>query len=184
MTIDNFDYYVGSNFKTVGTDGTKEVLKKFANGNFNYSFLEGSATGANCLDILIGAEQVVKDSGLPGVVKLDGAKSKACLEEPVTCYIHAMDRLDVKYGEDVLVFGEGPNGITLSQLINHPNAGAVVAVSTQSKLDILKGYGIETQIVDRNDPTVHANALRARFDLGVNAIVEGTGSAEVLVDAV
>lgn len=31
--------------------------------------------------------------------------NEACMTEPVACCIHAMDRLDVKFGEDVLVFG-------------------------------------------------------------------------------
>lgn len=47
--------------------------------------------------------------------------NEACMTEPVACCIHAMDRLDVKYGEDVLVFGAGPNGIILAQLLRHSN---------------------------------------------------------------
>ncbi|MHB1315406.1 MAG: sugar ABC transporter substrate-binding protein [Christensenellales bacterium] len=99
MQTENYDFYVGSNFKTVGTEAAQEVLKKFPNGNFNYCFLEGSATGANDLDIMNGAEKVFADSKLPGIVKLDGqnsqilrAESKKITEDWITAY---GDKIDV-----------------------------------------------------------------------------------------
>jgi len=110
---------------------------------------------------------------------------EACLTEPVACSIHAMDRLDVKYGENVLVFGAGPNGIILSQLIKHSNANRVVTLaSTQSKLDILNSYGIETVLIDRNDPERHKKILKEMFPYGVDAVVDATGSASVLPDCI
>lgn len=109
----------------------------------------------------------------------------ACLTEPVACCIHAMDRLDIKYGEDVLIFGAGPNGIILSQLIKHSNAERVMALaSTQSKLDILNSYGIETQLIDRNDPSIHERVLKEKFPEGVSAVVDATGNASVIESSI
>lgn len=111
--------------------------------------------------------------------------NEGCLTEPVACCIHAMDRLDVKFGEDVLIFGAGPNGIIVSQLIKHSNAERVVALgSTQSKLDLLKEHGIQTVLIDRADPSKHRQELNHLFPRGVNAILDATGTSSVLEDCV
>lgn len=107
--------------------------------------------------------------------------NEACMTEPVACCIHAMDRLDVKYGEDVLVFGAGPNGIILAQLLKHSNANRVVCLApTKSKLDLLNEYGVETIQMDRNDSEKHTRAVFEMFPHGVDVIVDATGSASVL----
>lgn len=107
--------------------------------------------------------------------------NEACMTEPVACCIHAMDRLDVKYGEDVLVFGAGPNGIILAQLLRHSNANRVVCLApTKAKLDLVEAYGIETIQMDRNDPEKATKEVFRRFPYGVDAIVDATGSASVL----
>lgn len=124
----------------------------------------------------------VKDNSvyqIPDHISFD----EACMTEPVACCIHALNRLDIKYGEDVLVFGAGPNGIILSQLLKHSNANRVICLApTKEKLDILNEYGIETIQIDRNDPQKHMNEVFRIFPYGVNAIVDATGSASVLPD--
>ena len=109
--------------------------------------------------------------------------NEACMTEPVACAIHCMDRLDVKYGENVLVFGAGPNGIILAQLLKHSNANRVVCLApTRSKLELLEEYGVETFPIDREHPEKHRKAMMERFPYGVDAIVDATGSASVLPD--
>ncbi len=108
---------------------------------------------------------------------------QGCLSEPVAGAIHAVQRLDVRYGEDVLVFGAGPNGMILAQLLNHSNANRVICLApTKEKLDILNSYGVETIQIDRNDPSVHTKKVFELFPHGVDAIVDATGSASVLPD--
>lgn len=107
--------------------------------------------------------------------------NEGCLSEPVAGGIHAVQRLDVKYGEDVLVFGAGPNGIILAQLLKHSNANRVVCLApTKAKLDLLEEYGVETIQIDRDDPDVHMKKVMEWFPHGVDAIVDATGSASVL----
>jgi D-arabinitol dehydrogenase (NADP+) len=103
--------------------------------------------------------------------------NEVCLTEPVACCIHAMDRLDIKYGDDVLVFGAGPNGI----MIKHSNAEKLITLaSTQSKLDILSEYGISTQLINREDSSIHIKAIQDAFPHGVDAIVDATGNPSVI----
>lgn len=109
--------------------------------------------------------------------------NEGCLTEPIACGIHALKKLDVKYGEDVLVFGAGPNGIILSQLIKNSNANRIICLApTKSKLDLLNEMGIETIQIDRNNPQCHMVEVYKRFPHGVDAIVDATGSASILPD--
>lgn len=108
----------------------------------------------------------------------------ASIVEPVACCIQAMDKLDVKYSEVVVVFGAGPNGMILAELLKHSNATDVVVIgSTQSKLDLLEKYGIKTILMDRNDYSIHETKLREMYPLGVDAIIDATGSVKVIANA-
>lgn len=105
----------------------------------------------------------------------------AALGEPVACCIHAVDRCDVKFGDEILVMGAGPMGMILAQLLKHSGAREVVVIaSTQSKLDLLEKLGISTVRMDRRDYSVHTKILKERFPLGFDIVVDATGSPEMI----
>ncbi|HCC34810.1 MAG TPA: chlorophyll synthesis pathway protein BchC [Ruminococcaceae bacterium] len=102
---------------------------------------------------------------------------EGCLTEPVACCIHAMDKLDVKCGERVVVVGGGPNGQILSQLLMRSNAQSVVLMDTsETKLRFAEKYGIPTIKVDLSEEKRHIRELFERFPEGVDAVVDATGS--------
>ena len=104
----------------------------------------------------------------------------AALCEPIACCLHAVDRSNIRYGDTVVVFGAGFMGMILAQLFNHSNAREVILIaSTQSKLDIAEKLGIRTILMDRNDYSKHEKILLERHPLGVNVIVDATGSPKV-----
>lgn len=114
---------------------------------------------------------------LPDHVSFD----EACMTEPVACCMHSMDQMNIKYGDEVLVLGAGPMGIILAQLAKHSNASHVTVIgSTQSKLDILEGLGIDTILMDRNDYSVHEKAVLERYPLGVDCLFDATGAEELV----
>ena len=101
---------------------------------------------------------------------------EATVTEPVACAIHCMDVLDAKNGEEILVLGVGPHGLILGQLCHYSSARKAVTIGgLDSKLDILKEYGVPTIKMDRNDYSVHENAIREQFPHGVDAIIDTTG---------
>lgn len=105
----------------------------------------------------------------------------AALAEPVACCIHAVDRCEVKYGDTALVMGAGPMGLILAQLLKHSGVRDVVLIaSTQSKLDMAEKMGIKTILMDRKDYSVHQNALSSIHPLGVDLVVDATGSVEMI----
>lgn len=60
--------------------------------------------------------------------------NEGCLTEPVACCVNAVKRLNVQYGEDVLVFGAGPNGIILAQLLQHSRLETSSSITTSIPL--------------------------------------------------
>lgn len=107
---------------------------------------------------------------------------QACFSEPLACAVHGMDVIDVKCGDDVLIFGSGPTGILLTQLIkNGGAANVVVCAPTQAKLDLIErdGYA-KTVLMDRNDYSRHTKVLKELFPKGFDIVVDATGTPQVL----
>lgn len=107
---------------------------------------------------------------------------EAVFAEPTACAVHGMDVIDVKCGDDILIFGAGPTGIILTQLLKYGGAGnVVVAAPTKFKLDIVKELGIdETVQMDRNDYMVHQKIIMDKYPKGFDIVVDATGSGAVL----
>ncbi len=106
---------------------------------------------------------------------------QATLTEPTACAIHGMDVIDVKPGDDVLLFGAGPTGIILAQLLKHCGAvNLVVAAPTQFKLDIVKDLCADYIVqVDRNDYSKHTQEIKRLFPKGFDVVVDATGAASI-----
>ena len=66
----------------------------------------------------------------------------ATLLEPASCAAHGLDKISPKLGSSVLMFGAGPTGLVLSQMLRH-NGGCnvVVAAPEGLKMDLAKKLG-------------------------------------------
>lgn len=105
----------------------------------------------------------------------------AVMVEPTACAVHGLDVLGLRPGSDVLLFGAGPTGLMLSQLLMHSGAARVtVAAPTAFKLDLAKAYGVdETVELDRRNQQVGAARLRELAPDGYDAVVDATGAVAV-----
>lgn len=106
----------------------------------------------------------------------------ACFTEPLACAIHGMDVIDVKCGDDVLIFGAGPTGILLTQLIkNGGAANVVVCASSKEKLELIEKNGYaKTVLMDRNDYNKHTEELKKIAPKGFDVVVDATGAPAVI----
>lgn len=103
----------------------------------------------------------------------------ACLTEPVACCIHAMDMLDVKFGEVVVVVGGGPNGQILCQLLSRSNAQKVILLDKHpEKLALAEKCGTIGIQVDMSERQSHVQKIFEMFPMGVDAVVDATGNAQ------
>jgi D-arabinitol dehydrogenase (NADP+) len=110
---------------------------------------------------------------------------EAVMVEPSACALHGMEVLAMKPGSDVLLFGAGPTGQVLAQLLKLNGAGRlVVAAPAGPKLDLIgRLAGDEIVAIDRSDPKKHRSRLHELSPTGFDYIVEATGSASVCEDA-
>ncbi len=126
----------------------------------------------------------------------------AVFTEPTACVVHGLDVLAVEPGSHIAIFGAGPTGLILTQLLAHSGAGSLtVAAPSAHKLDIAAKRGADrTVLVDRADPAAaRAAMLAALSDLtgtevladeagtlgggGFDVVIDATGSPDVLAQA-
>ena len=100
------------------------------------------------------------------------------LVEPVSCAVHALDRLALELGASVLIYGAGTMGLILAQLIRHAGAGQVFLVDTKrGRLDQAADLGFSSlgSCIEELD-----DRPRSGFD----RVIDATGVASVVQDAV
>jgi len=131
------------------------------------------------------AEQVVVSAGKLYPIG-DLHPDIAVFTEPTACAMHGVDVLALKPASDVLIFGAGPTGLILAQLLRMAGAARVtVAAPTASKLALARAHGAHHTVrIDRTDAAAGVAELRAIAPDGFDAVIEATGSTSVLEHAV
>src|SRR6266545_4291491 len=86
----------------------------------------------------------------------------AVMTEPLACAMHGADVLGLRPGSDVLVFGAGPTGLLLAQLLLHGGAARLtVAAPSEHKLALARHFGAdETLRIPRDAPATAFEPLR------------------------
>lgn len=107
---------------------------------------------------------------------------EAAMIEPTACAVHGLDVINVNPGDDILMFGTGPTGIVLAQLLRHVGAANLVIVGSDPvKLNLVgRLANAKTVKMDRTDYSVHTNALSEAFPHGFDVVIDATGAVEVL----
>ena len=106
----------------------------------------------------------------------------AVFTEPAACAMHGVETLAPRPGSTALVFGAGPTGLLLAQLLKSGGVAHVtVAAPTEFKLETAKRLGIDATVrIDRNDPEGNLTRLREASGAdGYDYVVEATGSPAV-----
>ena len=110
---------------------------------------------------------------------------EAVMVEPTACAVHGMDVLAVKPGADVLMFGAGPTGQVLAQLLKRNGAARLtVAAPAGPKLALAERLSADrVAAVDRNDAEARRRALRDISANGFDYVVEATGAPSMCAAA-
>jgi D-arabinitol dehydrogenase (NADP+) len=141
----------------------------------NFLSLGVNAPGGFAEYVVVPAAKCFDASDLPTEV--------AVMTEPTACAVHGMDVLDLKPESDVLLFGAGPTGLVLAQLLAHGGAARVtVAAPTRFKLDLAEQFGIDRTVqVDRGDVGATIESVKALAPPhGYDAVIEAAGVPSLL----
>jgi len=106
----------------------------------------------------------------------------AVFTEPASCAMHGLERLSIRPGATALVFGAGPTGLLLAQLIKSGGASSVtVAGPSQFKLDRALALGMDQTVLISRDDAERSRDLvvAASGGRGFDIVVEATGSVAV-----
>ncbi|CAN9079305.1 unnamed protein product [Alternaria alternata] len=112
---------------------------------------------------------------------------EAVLIEPAACAAHGIERMQMEVGSRVLLFGCGPTGILLAQLIKMNGAAHLtIASKAGPKLDLARELDIADSYVTISDenPSDDMAALQTNNPYGFDIVVEATGAPTVLEKAI
>jgi len=139
--------------------------------------------GCNCEGgfaeyVAIKAEKVFKVTNL--------SFSEAVMTEPPACAIHGMDVISLTPGSEVLLFGAGPTGLLLAQLLKQNGAvNLVVAAPPGFKLDLALKLAADDIIpIDKKDYSKHRETIKARYPNGFNTVIEATGASQLFEETI
>ncbi|KAF2023279.1 GroES-like protein [Setomelanomma holmii] len=116
----------------------------------------------------------------------DLPRLEAVLVEPAACALHGIERIREGggvVGSRVLLFGCGPTGCLLAQLVRLNGAAHLTIASKPGpKLDIARKMRFADEFVEipETAPHVEMNALKEANSFGFDVVIEATGSPAVL----
>lgn len=103
---------------------------------------------------------------------------QAAFIEPLSCVVHALNRLRVWPAAEVLIFGAGPMGLLLVQALRYSGAAQVVIVEKQpQRLELARQLGATAAIAaGPNQQT----ALKELAPYGFSVVIDATGVPAVV----
>jgi D-arabinitol dehydrogenase (NADP+) len=125
--------------------------------------------------VLVNAEKAFR---IPDHLSYD----EAAFTEPLACVVHGVDTVQAQCGDKILIFGAGPAGNLLSQLLQHCGASVLTVVaSSQSKLDVLNQLGVKHIItMKRDDLKAHVEAVKSHAPEGYDIVIDATGQGRII----
>ncbi|MCP4165729.1 MAG: zinc-dependent alcohol dehydrogenase family protein [Chloroflexi bacterium] len=107
--------------------------------------------------------------------------AQAAFVEPLSCVVHALNRLRIWPGDEVLIFGAGPMGLVLVQALQHSGASKVVVVEKQpERLALASELGATAAVMAGANQT---ESLRELAPYGFAVVVDATGVPQVVEQA-
>ena len=111
----------------------------------------------------------------------------ATLLEPASCACHGLERIRPHLGSHVLMFGAGPTGLMLAQLLRQ-NGGCQVTIAAPEglKMNLAKSLDAADTYValSRSNPAEQFAKIKADNPHGFDIVIEATGSVKILEDSI
>jgi len=102
----------------------------------------------------------------------------AAFIEPISCVVYGLQRLRIPVGANALVYGAGPIGLSMLQLVAHGGASTVAVVDLkEDKLKLARSLGAHEGVPAGPGAD---DALRTISPLGFDVVVDCTGVPAVV----
>ncbi|PHH65149.1 hypothetical protein CDD81_3280 [Ophiocordyceps australis] len=113
----------------------------------------------------------------------------ATLLEPASCACHGLEKIRPKLGSHVLMFGAGPTGLMLAQLLRQNGCSQVtIAAPCGIKMELAKSLDAADTYIELSRDQSEAQGQFAQLKddnpHGFDIVVEATGSVKILQDAI
>jgi 2-desacetyl-2-hydroxyethyl bacteriochlorophyllide A dehydrogenase len=108
----------------------------------------------------------------------DMSYEQAAFIEPISCVVYGLQRLKIPIGANALIYGMGPIGLLMLQLVRHSGATTVVGVDLkEEKLRLARTLGAHEVVLagPRAD-----DDLREISPLGFDVVIDCTGVPSVI----
>lgn len=123
---------------------------------------------------------------LPDTVKWE----HGCLTEPMACATYAMHNMDISPGQTAVIFGPGPIGLMMVQLVKAAGAGVIMLVGTRDyRLELGRKLGADVVLNTGDKSSPHyCEDLKAKMEAltkgaFADRVVTMTGSATAMEEA-
>jgi 2-desacetyl-2-hydroxyethyl bacteriochlorophyllide A dehydrogenase len=108
----------------------------------------------------------------------------AAFAEPVSCVVHAVDRVNYRFGETVAIIGGGPMGQIHLQFALHSGARKVILVEPEeTRREMATRFGVHV-VINPREGNLKERVLAETDGLGPDAVVEVVGHADTIEQAV
>jgi len=102
----------------------------------------------------------------------------AAFIEPISCVVYGLQRLRIPVGANALVYGAGPIGLSMLQLVAHSGASTIAVVDLkEDKLKLARSLGAHEGVPAGPGAD---DALRTISPLGFDVVVDCTGVPAVV----
>ncbi|KAH8161599.1 hypothetical protein CIB48_g6651 [Xylaria polymorpha] len=167
---------------------------------------DNSELCGHCFYCRRGEELLCEDFKAHGVLGLDGGFAEYCsypqgrlfkinnlsdvdatLIEPASCAMHGLEKIAPKPGSHALLIGAGPTGLMMAQFLKHSGVSRLtIAAPGGPKIELAKSLDAADYYValDRSNPAPQWEQIKKDNPYGFDIVVEASGSAKVLEDAI
>ena len=124
------------------------------------------------------AQYVAAPARVTYKIPSDLTDAQAAFIEPLSCVVHALNRLRVNPGDNVLIFGAGPMGLLLTQALRSSGAAQVIVVDKQvQRLEMAEQMGATCGLMAGADIPAQ---LKERSLHGFHIVIDATGVPAVI----
>ena len=108
----------------------------------------------------------------------------AAFTEPVSCAVHAADRIQCRTADNVVIIGGGPMGqIHLQFALNAGANKVILADVLEARREMAKGFGAD-HVIDPGTGDVKQTVLNLTNGLGADVVIEAVGHPSTIEQSI